>query len=46
MNYGTILAWVAVALDLAIALGYLWVHDYRRCLYWGFAAGIAVTVIG
>lgn len=37
-------AWLLVALDLCAAAGYGWGHDWRRCLYWLFAAGLTTCV--
>lgn len=44
MNYGKVLAWSIVVLSLGASIGYLLVHDYRRSLYYFFAAAITSTI--
>lgn len=44
MNWGKILGWAITALSLAASVGYLAVHDYRRALYYFFAACITATI--
>ena len=43
-NYGKIIGWVCVALDLAMCVAYGYERDWRRCAYWFFAAGITASV--
>jgi hypothetical protein len=45
VNLGAMAAWAGVALNLASAIGYLIVRDYRRALYFFFAFCITATVI-
>jgi len=44
MNWGTRLAWAGIILSLGAAIGYAIVKDYRRALYYFFAACITATV--
>ena len=44
MNYGKIIGWTCVVLDLAMCVAYGIQKDWRRCAYWFFAAGITASV--
>lgn len=44
INWGKVFAWVLIVLMLACALGYALAKDYRKALYWFFAACVSVTV--
>lgn len=44
MNYGKILAWINITTLVVASIGYFWVRDWRRGLYYFFAAGLTVTV--
>lgn len=44
MNWGRILAWSTVALSVGASVGYLVIKDYRRALYYFFAACITATI--
>lgn len=44
MNYGKLLAYTSVALCLGASIGYALQKDWRRSLYYFFAACITVTV--
>ena len=44
MNWGTRIAWFSVVLCIGSSIGYLVVKDYRRALYYFFAACITATV--
>ena len=44
MTKAQILPTVLIVLDLGAAAVYLWQKDYRRALYWFFAAALTATV--
>ena len=45
MNWGARISWASVVLCLASSVGYWVAKDYRRALYYFFAACITVVVI-
>jgi hypothetical protein len=44
LNWGKVMAWVLIAMMLLAAVGYAVARDYRKALYWFFAACVSVTV--
>lgn len=44
MNYGTIGAWLGIALGVISAIGYAFAHDWRRSIYFLLGAAISTTV--
>ena len=45
MNWGAIFAWAGIALSLGASIGYAFAHDWRRSLYYLFAALVTITVV-
>jgi len=45
MNFGQLISWVGVLLNVGAAVGYCIARDYKRALYFFFAACITLTVI-
>jgi hypothetical protein len=45
VNWGQIIAWTGVVLNIGAALGYAFAKDTRHALYFAFAAAITITVI-
>ena len=44
MNLGKQFAVGMIIAQVIASIGYLTVYDYKRALYWAFAAGINATV--
>lgn len=44
MNPGKFLAFVSMGLAVGASIGYLYVGDYRKAIYWAAAAIITATV--
>ncbi len=44
MNWGAILAWTSVVICVGACAGYVYVQDWRRALYYFFAACITAVV--
>lgn len=44
INWGKTSAWTLVVFMLICSIGYAASKDYRRALYWFFAACVTVTV--
>lgn len=43
-NVGRVFGCGQVVLALGACLGYIYAHDYRRCLYWMFVACVEATI--
>ena len=42
---GNYLVIAAMVLDFGAAIGYTWIHDWRRAIYWAAAGVIAATLL-
>lgn len=45
MNWGTVISWIGVVLNIGASVGYFAVGDIKRGLYFAFAAAITTTVV-